>query len=465
MSVQTLTLGQLKNDWAAIQEDALNDYLTFLRFKSISTDLKYKEETIRCARWLQDYVKQIGFETELWETPGYPVIFASHNGAGPSKPTLLIYNHYDVQPADPLSEWDSPPFEPIMRDGEVFARGAQDNKGQCFYVLQALKALLKHNPAFPINIKLCIEGEEEIGSPQLAALLKEKDKQKKLKADYLAIVDTGLPDKETPAITLGVRGIVTMEVRVQGSSADLHSGSHGGLVYNPLHALVEMLAKLRDKEGKITIPGFYEDVLEMTQKEKSQIAFDFDEKKYEAMFGVKSHGGEKALAPLERAWNRPTLEINGIAGGYGGIGFKTVIPSKAIAKISCRLVPDQDPHKIGNLVAKYLKEIAPKEVAVEVEIFNGVGKAIRANPFSKVVKAFSMAYEELFQKPCKNIFEGASIPIVTELAEVSQSEVILLGFGLPDDQIHAPNEHFGVDRLEKGFLVLSLAIQNLGNLN
>lgn len=451
----------LKQLYEKNKQDALKDYFTFLSFESVSTDPKYKPYVEACANWLSDYVRKIGFDVELWPTSGNPVIFASNLKAGPSKPTLLIYNHYDVQPIDPINEWTTPPFQPTIRDGEVYARGAEDNKGQCFYVIQALKALLQKDQKLPINIKLCIEGEEECGSVGLAGILKNEKRQEQLQADYLAIVDMGLKDKNTPAVTLGVRGLVTMEVRVHGSKTDLHSGSHGGIVYNPLHALVEMLSKLRDTNGKVTIPGFYDDIKEMEPKDKALIALNFDPAKYESMFGAKSTGGEKAYSPLERAWNRPTLEINGITGGYGGAGFKTVIPAKAMAKVSCRLVPNQEPMKIGTLVAEYIKKIAPEGVKVDVEIFGG-GKAIRANPSSKVVKAFAKAYEELFKKPCEYIFDGGSIPIVTQLAEASSSEVILLGFGLPDDQIHAPDEHFGVDRLEKGFLVMHRAIELLG---
>lgn len=461
MHTETSPIDQFKVMWKEIQKEALQDYFTFLRFESISTDPHYKQQTKACAHWLADYIQKTGFETEIWETSSHPILFASYLEAGPDKPTLLIYNHYDVQPVDPLSEWDSPPFEPVLRDGEVYARGAQDNKGQCFYVIQALKALLNKNKKLPINLKLCIEGEEECGSESLSKILREPKRQAQLKADYLAVVDMGIPNKTTPAVTLGVRGIVTMELRIEGSNSDLHSGSHGGIVMNPLHVLVEMLAKLRDREGRVTIPGFYDDIIEMDPSQKSKISFDFDHAEYKKTFNAQPCGGENQYTPLERAWNRPTLEINGISGGYGGPGFKTVIPAKAIAKISCRLVPPQDPAKISHLVAEHIKSTAPQSVKVEVEVYHGGGKAVRANPSSKVVQAFSKAYEELFQRPCKNIFDGGSIPIITQLAEASQSEVILLGFGLPDDKIHAPNEHFGVDRLEKGFIVMARAINLL----
>lgn len=451
----------LRDLYSKQQQEALEDYLTFLRFQSVSTDPHYKGQVLACADWLSGYLKNLGFHVERWETSGHPTLFASHLEAGPDQPTLLLYNHYDVQPVDPLDEWVSPPFEPTIRDGQVYARGAEDNKGQCFYVLQALKLLLKRDQRFPINIKLCIEGEEECGSVGLSKLLQQRKRCEQLKADYLAIVDMGMHEAQSPAVTLGVRGLVAMEVHVQGSKGDLHSGSHGGIVFNPLHALVEMLARLRDSNGKITVPGFYDDIVPMNAEEKAAIDLEFDASRYEMMFGAQATGGEKGFPPFERAWLRPTIEINGIVGGYGGPGFKTVIPAKALAKVSCRLVPNQDPQKVGKLVARFLEESAPKGVKVSVNILEGRGRAIRANPSSPLVEAFAQAYEELFQKPCKRIQDGGSIPIVTNLAEACGGEVILMGFGLPDDQIHAPNEHFGIDRIEKGCLVIARTIELL----
>jgi len=455
-------MNELKQHYEKIQSKALKDFLTFLSFQSISTDPQYKQQVCACADWLTQEIKKIGFLVEQWSTNGHPVLFATNLEAGPDKPTLLIYNHYDVQPVDPESEWDTPPFEPSQRHGEIYARGAQDNKGQCFYVLQALKYFADKKIKLPINIKWIIEGEEESGSTGLSHLLEEKKRQEQLKADYLVIVDMGIPNLQSPAITLGVRGLVTMEVRVQGSKGDMHSGSHGGIVYNPLHALVEILSKLRTPDGKVNIPGFYSDVQEMSAEDKQHVSFDFNVEEYENMFHTKATGGEKGYSPHERAWIRPTLEINGINGGYGGAGFKTVLPGSAIAKVSCRLVPNQDPNKIGMLVANQIKKLAPEGVKVDVHLYPGMGLACRAKPDSKVAKAFSKAYEELFQKPCKNIYDGGSIPIAAKLAKASGSELILMGFGLPDDQIHAPNEHFGIDRLEKGFCVMVRAIELLG---
>jgi acetylornithine deacetylase/succinyl-diaminopimelate desuccinylase-like protein len=433
------------------REEWLEDYYTLLRFPSISADPQYKEGMQACANWIIDFLKGMNFTVELLETTGHPVIFA-HYEADIQKPTLLIYNHYDVQPADPLNEWVTDPFEPTLKNGEVYARGAQDNKGQCFYVLQALKFYLMQNEKLPLNIKLCIEGEEEIGSPGLSTLL-EKEKEK-FKADYVAIVDLDLREPQVPAITLGTRGIITMDVEIQGSRTDLHSGSHGGIALNPIHVLIQMLASLRDSQGKITLPGFYDQVQEMPVEERSSVSFQFDVAEYQKMTGAYPFGGEKDRSVLERAWVRPTLEINGINGGYTGKGFKTVIPAKASAKISCRLVPRQVPEQMGELIKKHLKEVAPQGVQVNVHVHPGQGKAVRVNLNSKIVKCVSTAFQEIFEVPCEFIFTGASIPIIPELTAASGGEVILMGLGLTTDQIHAPNEHFGVDRLEKGMLVI-----------
>lgn len=443
------------------KDAATKEYFKFLSFPSVSSEPQFKKDLLECVAWLKDYIEDIGFETELWDAKdGHPVLFGSYI-IDPSAPTLLIYNHYDVQPCDPLELWSSPPFEPTIQDGEVYARGAQDNKGQCFYVLQALKALIKRDGKLPLNVKLCIEGEEENGSASLDALLKTK--QKELKAEYLAIVDLGIPSKDTPAITLGIRGIITMDIEVKGSSVDLHSGSHGGIVFNPIHGLVKILSSLRDSEGRITIPGFYDDVSAMSDKDRSKIDFSFREEEYKKSFEAQASGGELKFSPMERNGLRPTIEINGINGGYTGDGFKTVIPAVAKAKLSCRLVPNQDPEKIGRLVVNYLKSQTPPGLSTEVHLHPGGGISTRTDPNSKAVQAFAKAYEEVFNKPCQFILSGASIPIAARLAQASQSEMVLVGLGLATDRIHAPNEHFGIDRIQKGALIIARAIELLAN--
>lgn len=442
------------------REAVISDYYKLLRFPSISSEPGYKQDLLACADWLVNFLQEMGFETELWETTGHPVIFASHLKAGPNKPTVLIYNHYDVQPVDPLEKWDTPPFEPTDKGGVIYARGAQDNKGQCTYVLQALKALIETEHELPLNVKLCIEGEEETGSSGLSSILQSKKKQ--LQADYLVIADLDIRKPGVPAVTLGIRGIVTMEVEVHSSSIDLHSGTHGGVVYNPIHALNEILSKLRDRTGRIAVPGFYDDVEEFDANLRERLALDFDETAYREHFGASPTGGEKQYTPFERAWTRPTIEVNGIIGGYTGPGFKTVIPGAATAKVSCRLVPNQDPQKIGRLVANFIEQQAPEGVTVKVTLNPGGGMAVRAHPGSKAVEAFSKAYSEVFSAPCEYILEGGSIPIVTELSAASGGDVVLMGVGLHEDMVHAPNEHFGLDRLEQGFLVMIHALQNLG---
>lgn len=452
-------IDELTHKYRQNEENALKDFFTFLKFQSISSEPEYQPEMKKCADWLVNYLQKLHFETEVWETKGHPVIFASNLKAGKDKPTLLIYNHYDVQPVDPLNLWQTSPFQPEIKNGKVYARGAQDNKGQCFYTLQALKHSLLSDGSFPINIKLCIEGEEECGSHGLSSLLNEKSQT--LKADYLAIVDLGIKSLDQPSITLGIRGIVTMDVEVTGAKTDMHSGSNGGLLYNPNHALIEILSSLRDANGHITIPGFYDDIHFLSDEENKLISWDFDEEEYFHLFGAAPTGGEKNYLPLQRNWIRPTLEINGISGGYSGAGFKTVIPSLAIAKISCRLVAGQNPKKILSLVKQFLEENCPKGVSVKVTPHAGGGEALSSSPSSQIVQVFKQSYEEVFQKKCIYCYEGASIPIVTELQKASQAEVVLVGLGLSTDCIHAPNEHFDLNRLEKGFLIIARAIQLL----
>lgn len=439
------------------KQQNLADYFTFLRFKSIATDPAYKEEVQHCAHWLADYLKKSGLKVEIWDTGRAPSLFAHDLRAGPEKETLLIYCHYDVQPVDPLNEWITPPFEPTERGGEVYARGAADNKGQCFYTTLALKALLKTRDRLPVNIKFLIEGEEESGSVGLSQILESK--KEALRADYLVIVDSGIESMETPAITLGARGLVCFQISLKEADYDLHSGQAGGIAYNPNRALAEMLVKLHDPDGKVTVPGFYDAVIELPQHEKEAISFDLDHERFQHMFGFKPSGREKGMSPHEAAWIRPTLEINGMWGGYTGAGFKTVIPSKAYAKISCRLVPNQDPAIIAQQVRDSLQQLTPKGMTLEIETIPGNGKGFRTDPQSRIVKLMSQSYTQVFSKPCKNILIGGSIPIAAELCSVAGAEMVLVGLGLPDDHIHAPNEHFGLNRLEKGYLTICQAIE------
>lgn len=441
------------------QEEELKEFFDFLRFASISSDPAYANDMHMCVEWLKERLEALPLKVEIWKNEGHPVLFATYMGAGPDQPTILLYNHYDVQPVDPLEAWHSPPFSPEVRHGEIYARGAQDNKGQCFYVLQALRKLFKENGSLPINVKWIIEGEEEIGSRHLPALLQSK--QAELSADYLLIVDVGVAALDKPSVTLGVRGIITMELTCRGSSSDLHSGIHGGIVYNPSHALIELLASLRDHTGRINVPHFYDGVEEASKELIASCVEQFSAERYFLDFAARPTGGEKHLPPLARAWLRPTIEINGLSGGYSGTGFKTVIPAVASAKISARLVPHQDPATIAKSIQQFLLERAPEGIDVSFEVYPGMGEAVRADPHSALVKAFSSSYEHVFSVPCACCLDGGSIPITAVMQRVSGSTVLLVGLGLPTDHIHAPNEHFGVERLQKGALMIAQGLLNL----
>lgn len=451
-----MDIDTLKKIYESKKESFLSDFFTFLRFPTVATDNAYLKDVEKCADWLLAYLSESGLVVEKWQGEKTPTIFASYH-AGIDKETLLIYCHYDVQPVDPLQEWLSPPFEPVIRDGNIYARGAQDNKGQCFYTIAAIKTLLKERGNLPVNLKLIIEGEEESGSTSLAKILEEK--KEALRADYLLIVDSGILAEDQPAITLGARGIVCMEVTVQEASFDLHSGMVGGIAYNPNRALAEMLAKLHDSSGSVAVPGFYDEVVEMSPQEKKEISFSWNNETFQKLFGFEPTGMEKGVGPEESCWLRPTLEINGIHGGYTGSGFKTVIPAFAQAKISCRLVPRQKPDQIARLVASYLEQQAPKGMKVQVNVFPGNGEGFRTTPSSRIVSIMSESYSAVFEKECQKILIGGSIPISVSLAESAKAQMVLVGVGLPGDRIHAPNEHFSLSRLEKGFLTICRGIE------
>ena len=449
-----------KNYFQKNEKDLEKRFFDFLSMPTISANPLHLQDLKDAAFWLQEYLLKIGFHVEQWtdneKSPS--VVFASYTAQNKA-PTLLIYNHYDVQPVDPLEGWTGHPFKPERKGNIITARGAQDNKGQCFYVLCALKAWFDHYHSFPINIKLLIEGEEEVGSSLLERLLPEKATQ--LKADYLLVVDLGIKKEDTPAITLGIRGIASMDVEVTGTNCDLHSGVHGGVAYNPLHALVEILSSLRDDKGKITVPGFYDDIEEMSPDEKKLLSFDFDEAKYKKDFGAAPTGGEKEYPASIRGSLRPTLEINGLWGGYTGPGCKTVIPSTAHAKLSVRLVSKQTPEKILSSLKNTIESCNKEGIKVTCTIHEGKGLPLLTSPHSTIIRALRESCTAVYNKPCAYTLEGGSIPIIAHLQKVSNSEVALFGLGLASDNIHAPDEHFGWDRIEKGFLIILNLIENL----
>ena len=452
---------QLKKWFKDHYDQTLKDFFTFLSFPSISTDPSYENDSRNTAKWLCDYMNKIGLETMLWETPGLPVVFGEHLKAGKDRPTLLIYHHYDVQPVDPLDLWKSDPFKPVIKNQQVYARGAVDNKGQCFYTLTALRAFLELAKSFNFNIKIFIEGEEESGGRGTAAILQQKKKD--LEADYLLVVDFDIPDVSTPGITLGMRGLVGFNVEVSNSATDLHSGVHGGIALNPNRALVSLLAGMWDKNGKVKIPHFYDDVHTLSEEHLSLVDMSFDLEQYKENFGVKAFSLEEGFSIKESNWMRPTLEINGMWGGYTGVGFKTVIPAKAYAKISCRLVPDQDPEKIFKAITQYLKTEAPNGIEVKTQMHHGA-VAYRSAFDSFIVKTAALAYEEIFGKPCKYLFCGATVPIIVDLVRASKAEVAMIGVGLSNDDIHAPNEHFGLDRFEMGYLIIGRILSRLSDI-
>ncbi len=448
----SLELPDLKKWYDAHKKEIFSRFFTFLKFSSVGTDPDYTQETRKCAEWLVEYLKKIGFEAALHETSVHPVVYGQYLHAGKDRPTLLIYHHYDVQPVDPLEQWQSKPFDPTIRNGQVFARGAQDNKGQCFYTLTALEAFFQLRKQAKVNLKILIEGEEESGSVGTKQFLQEK--KQLLTADYLLVIDSSIPHPNVPAITMGLRGIMTMEIVLKNSRSDLHSGTHGGIVLNPNRALVQLLAKLWDKEGKVAVPHFYDDVKQYSQTELSKFEMSFDQKDYEKRFGIKAYAVEPGFSPRESNFIRPVLEINGISGGYTGTGFKTVIPAAAIAKISCRLVPNQEPSKIHKYISDFLRQEAPKGIDLKISDFHGA-KAFGSTFDSPIVKMAAKAYEEVLGKKCRYLLMGGSIPIVGDLAQASGAAVVVMGYGLDDDEIHAPNEHFGLDRFEQGFLTVA----------
>lgn len=450
---------KFKQLYEQAKSSILDDYFTLLKFPSISSEIEHKREVFLCCNWIKDYLKNIHFEVETWESAGHPIIFAQALNPKATH-TLLIYHHYDVQPVDPLSEWKSPPFEPAIRDGNVYARGASDNKGQLSYTLSALKYYQESIGPLPINVKLLIEGEEECGSASLSALLQKHEKQ--LLADSIVIIDSSLKAEQTPTLALGCRGLFTFDLTLTGPKGDLHSGSHGGIAPNPIHLLASLLTSLHDREGKVTVPHFYDTIEPLSATDHALLDLNFDPIHYNLHFGPHS-GGEQAYSPNERAWLRPTLEVNGIYGGYTGEGFKTVLPSKAHAKISCRLVSGQKPQEVADLVINHIKQIAPKDSHLEIYLHPGSGAAFRSSPQTKVAKAFQKAQEELYQRPCSFILMGGSIPIGAKLQHYAKGDLLLFGTALETDQFHAPNEHFALKRHLDGFCVVCRTLELLAN--
>lgn len=438
------------------QARQLDELKAWLRISSISTDPAYKADMLTAANWLVDNMQSSGIENvELINCPhadgkdGHPLIYGDWLHAGEDKATILFYGHYDVQPVDPLDLWETPPFEPTERDQNLYARGASDDKGQTFIHVKAIEALLQSEGALPVNVKFIIEGEEESGGEALEAYIPQNIE--KLAADVCLISDTGILSPEHPLIIYGLRGGWGCELTVTGPTSDLHSGIYGGTVHNANQALAELLAKLHDDDGRVTVPGFYDDVEALSDEERAEMAkMPYGEADLIAATGIPAVYGEPEFTPVERTGARPTLEICGMWGGYIGDGFKTVIPSQAHAKISCRLVPNQDPAKIGALVTEHIQSIAPETIKVEVTSTGSGSPAFLAPIDLPAVKAASDAYAKVFDaQPFFNRM-GGGIPVVTDITNHLHIPVVLMGFGLPDDNLHAPNEKFHIPLFYKG---------------
>ncbi len=428
----------------------IEELKNFLRIKSISTDENHKKDMLKGAEFVSKKLNDAGMnKVRIIKTNGHPLVYAEWLNA-PGKPTVLIYGHYDVQPVDPIELWDTPPFEPTIRNGKIYARGATDDKGQIYMHVKSVEAHLKTNGKLPVNVKFIIEGEEEIGSNNLEEFVKKNTKL--LKCDAVLISDTALYAPGVPTITLGLRGIAYMEVEVTGPDRDLHSGTFGGAVANPINVLAEMISKMMDKNGHISIPGFYNDVIKISKKERERFSeLKFSEKKYAKEVNVRELKGEKGYSTLERMWVRPTLDCNGIIGGFTEAGAKTVLPSKVMAKISMRLVPNQDPNKIAKLFTKYVKQIAPKSVRVKVREIHG-GYPIVTPMNNKATIAASKAMARAFGKKTVYMREGGSIPIVTVFAKQLNAIPVLMGLGLNTENLHSPNEHFDLNHFHLGIL-------------
>lgn len=445
-------LSTLDAYFAENRDNQLAELNEFLRIPSISSLSEHKQDMQTAASWLVAAMKRVNLENiSIDETGGHPVVYADWLHA-PGKPTILFYGHYDVQPVDPLNLWETPPFEPTVRDNKLFARGASDDKGQVFMHLKAIEALFALDGALPVNVKFIIEGEEEIGSPSLPQYIEEN--KEKLAADLILISDTGMYAPGKPAVCYGLRGLTGIQIDVRGAKGDLHSGLYGGGVQNAIHALADILASFRDEHGTIQVEGFYDNVRPLSEEERQAYRdLQFDEEALKEEVGVKELFGEKGYSYLEQIWARPTLEVNGVFGGFSGEGIKTVLPAEAGAKITCRLVPDQDPDEIVALLKAHIKKHKP--VGVEVSISEFDKGAPYITPFDHpVIQAAGRSYERVYEVPTAYIRGGGSIPIVADFDQILQLPVVLMGFGLSSENFHAPNEHFHLENFDKGLRVL-----------
>jgi len=426
----------------------IKELTQFLKIPSVSSNPEHNDDVKKCADFLSDHIKNIGLEkVQVFPTAGHPIVYGEWCKAE-GAPTILVYGHYDVQPEDPIDLWDHPPFEATVIGDELFARGATDDKGQLWVHLKAVEAYLKKQNKLPVNVKFILEGEEEIGSPNLDSFVEEH--KELLNSDVVLVSDTAWFDNDVPSLVYGVRGLIYLQVNVTGPAQDLHSGRFGGAVVNPIGALAEIITKLKDENGHITVPRFYDDVEELSSEEKKSMSqLPFNEKKFRKYVGVEHLGGEKGFSTIERLWIRPTVDVCGIWGGFQGDGTKTVLPSKAGAKISMRLVPNQDGKELGGQVADWIKKIAPKGVTVEVEVFPHMEPGVVPLD-SPGMKAAVSAIEKALGKTPLFQREGGSIPVAASFKRILGLDTVFMGFGLPDENAHAPNEKLNLNNFYAG---------------
>ncbi len=428
----------------------LEELTQFIAIPSVSALPEHEDDVRRCAEWTAAHLAGVGFQNvRVIDTPGHPVVYADWLNA-PGAPTVLFYGHYDVQPVDPVELWTSPPFEATVRDNELFARGATDDKGQLFMHVKAMEAHLRQTGSLPINAKVVFEGEEEIGSPNLDAFI--HDHKDELACDVVVVSDSPMFDKGVPSICYGLRGLSYFQIDLRGTASDLHSGSFGGAVANPAFVLAQVLSQMKDRGGHVKIPGFYDDVRELTEREREEFKrLPFNEKQYKKGLAAPRLHGETGYSTLERVWARPTFEVNGLLAGFTGEGAKTVIPAVAMAKVSMRLVPNQDPDKIAALFEEYVKKVAPRSVELTVTRMHG-GKPWMTELDNAYVQAAARAIEIGFSRSPVYTREGGSIPVVATFQSVLNAPTVLFGIGLPDENAHAPNEKLDLDNFFNGIV-------------
>ena len=447
--------------WLSEHDERIRDELfAFLRIPSVSARSEHRTDMVRAADWLASNMAGAGIEATVLPTAGHPIVLGEWRGAGPDAPTLLVYGHYDVQPAEPLDLWDSPPFEPAVRDGRLYARGSVDDKGQLFLHVKAIEALLAVHGRLPVNVVVLAEGEEEVGSEHLAPFV--RDNAERLRCDAVVISDSAMFAEGVPSILSSLRGLAYLQVDVQGPAGDLHSGSYGGAVVNPATALARIVATFHDADGRIAIPGIYDRVRDWPEQVRAGMReLPHDDGRFRGEVGAPALGGEAGYTTLERIWTRPTCEVNGLLSGYTGEGAKTVLPARAMAKVSFRLVPDQDPDEIARLFEAHVRRVAPEGVEVKVTALHG-GRPWRADLDGPLYDAAADALEAAFGRRPVITGEGGSIPVVSDFERILGAPVLLMGFGLPGENAHAPNEWMSMENFTKGMRAAAMLYEGMG---